>query len=53
MAQAYRATTELIPEVQHLLKEDAAVHAMGPLVLMYVRPADDPRNGRASGDASY
>ncbi len=29
------------------------VHAMGPFVLTYVRPEDDPRNGRASGDASY
>jgi mannose-6-phosphate isomerase-like protein (cupin superfamily) len=29
------------------------VHAMGPFVLTYVRPEDDPRSGRASGDASY
>ncbi len=29
------------------------VHAMGPFVLTYVRPEDDPRNGRASGEASY
>jgi quercetin dioxygenase-like cupin family protein len=29
------------------------VHALGPFVLTYVRPEDDPRNTRASGDASY
>jgi quercetin dioxygenase-like cupin family protein len=29
------------------------VHAMGPFVLTYVRPEDDPRNAHTSGDASY